>query len=101
MGERESIITGVRSRVEIKLTEGTDAITRITGPGGDEWRKQMYPDIHTREDVLEHFAYNAVANGITDACELDGWADLTAGEVTFTVYREGMDLERPEANDVA
>jgi hypothetical protein len=68
----------------------SDAITRVTGPSGDEWRSQMYPTIKTERDVLQHWATNAVANGVVDVCELDGWADLDAEIVTMQV----LDVDR-------
>lgn len=68
--------------VVIEMEKGTDAITRVTGPGGDEWRAQMY-ELYTEKDVLAHWTFNAIANGIRDACELDGWADLEAETVVF------------------
>lgn len=61
-----------------------DAIERVTGPNGDEWRSQCYR-LHTVEDVIEHWTYNAVLYGIEDASMLDGWADMDAGEVTFKI----------------
>lgn len=65
----------------------SDAISRVTGADGDEWREHMYPDILTEQDVLEHWAQNAVANGFVDVCQLDGWADLEAETVTMHVDR--------------
>lgn len=65
-----------------------DAIERVTGPNGDEWRSQFYP-LYTRDDVLGHFAYNAVANAVRDAKRLDGWADLADGDVTMRVESVG------------
>lgn len=41
----------------------------------DDWRKQFYPSIRRPQDLAEHFAYNAVANGITNLSQLDGFAD--------------------------
>ena len=61
--------------VVVECDDATDAITRITGPGGDEWRSHLYP-LHDTDDVIEHLAYNRVANGVSDARRLDGWADL-------------------------
>ena len=86
--------------VEIEIND-PDAIHRVTGPGGDEWRSQLY-DLHTLRDVLNHFAYNAVANGQVTAKQLDGWADLPRNAVQFEVveveeaYDE--DIEAVEAD---
>jgi len=67
----------------------SNAITRVTGPNGDEWRKQMYREIRTERDVLQHWAANAL-HGIVDVCKLDGWADLPAETVTMQV----IDVDR-------
>jgi hypothetical protein len=75
----------VTANVGIYFWRRSDAITRITGPDGDEWRTHMYRHIKTREDVLRHWAHNAVANGVTDVSDLDGWADVRRGTVTFLV----------------
>ena len=44
-----------------------------------------YPELTTEEAILEHFAYNAVANGVQYANELDGWADLPADAAKFYI----------------
>ncbi len=54
--------------------------------GGDGWRNVYYP-LRTREDVLEHLAYNALIHGVEDASRLDGWADLPRGVLTMRVDR--------------
>lgn len=74
----------MRAGVHIVIDDNCDAITRITGPDGDEWRKYMY-DFHTEEDVLNHFADNALRNDVEDASRLDGWADLPPGAATMRV----------------
>lgn len=79
---RERSVT-VEQSVKITINN-EDAIERITGPKGDEWRAHLY-DIKTEDDILEHWAYNAIANDVTDARALDGWADLEPGEVTMEV----------------
>jgi hypothetical protein len=61
-----------------------EPIERVTGPGGDEWRAHLY-DLHTEQDVLDHWADNAIRNGVRDVSELDGWADVPRGVVTFSV----------------
>lgn len=72
----------VAANVQVTVRDGSDAITRVTGPGGDEWRSMFYR-LHTEQDVLWHWAYNAVANNVQDASRLDGWADLEPGDVTL------------------
>ena len=69
-------------RVEIHNPE---VIERVTGPGGDEWRTQFYPTIETAEDAVEHFAFNAITNGVHDISRLDGWADCDESDVLITV----------------
>src|SRR5690242_4364091 len=71
----------VSREVEIAISD-PDVIERVTGPKGDEWRAQVY-NLHTRDDVLEHLAYNCAANGAENARLLDGWADLPAEAVSM------------------
>ena len=75
--------------VRVRIAEGCDAITRVTGDGGDEWRARFW-NFHTDQDVLEHLVFNAVANGVRDAGQLDGWADLPEGSVTMSVEEVGV-----------
>lgn len=75
--------------VEIEVND-EEAITRVTGPGGDEWRSYAY-NLHTREDVLEHWAYNGVANGATGINHLDGWADMSEDAVIIKVTHVDVD----------
>lgn len=70
--------------VNVTVAPDTDAITRVTGDGGNEWRSRFY-GLLDEGDVLAHWAYNAVANHVTDASRLDGWADLPEGAVTMRV----------------
>lgn len=44
----------------------------------DNWQNKFY-NITTRDQVLAHLAYNAVANGCDDLRHLDGWADIPKG----------------------
>ena len=69
--------------VELKIGD-PDVIERVTGPKGDEWRAHLY-NIHTEEEVLQHLAYNCVANGEEDAHRLDGWADLPPEAVSMKI----------------
>lgn len=66
------------------VIQDEEPFTRVTGPGGDEWRSQFY-DLHTEEDVAEHFVFNAVANGIYDVSDLEGWADVQKGAVRIEI----------------
>lgn len=74
----------VRATVSFAFGEPSDAITRITGPGGDEWRSQMYA-LHTEAEVYQHWAYNALSNGVVSVNQLDGWADLPDDAVRFFI----------------
>lgn len=85
----------VETDVAVTITvRNADALDRVTGPNGDEWRAQFYR-LHTVEDVLEHWTYNALVNGVFDVRRLEGWADLAAGAVAFDV--EHADLAIREA----
>jgi hypothetical protein len=66
------------------IVNDREPLDRVTGPGGDEWRSQFY-DLHTDEDVIEHFVFNAVTNHVHDITRLEGWADCDAGAVTIEV----------------
>lgn len=52
---------------------------------GTGWRNVLYSDVTTRDRVLAHLAYNAVANGVTNAAALDGWADMPREAATMDV----------------
>lgn len=81
---RTGYLIETHTYVTVEVADDCDAITRVTGEGGDEWRSHYY-NFATEQDVLEHFAYNAIANGVEDANRLDGWADLPDGAVTMLV----------------
>jgi hypothetical protein len=88
--------------VEIEIDDSTTAITRCTENHNDEgepmpdergsrgWRNMFY-DLEEEEDVLRHLAFNAVANGVSYASRLDGWADLQPDDVTMQVDRRSFD----------
>jgi hypothetical protein len=78
---KHDLVVEATVRVTVK---DPDVIERVTGPKGDEWRELLY-QLHTEADVLEHFAYNAVANGVGRCNVLDGWADLPDDAATFDV----------------
>jgi hypothetical protein len=72
-----------------------DAITRVIENHDDQgtpqplgsgtgWQDHLYP-LRTRDEVLEHLAYNALANGVGDAARLDGWADMPRDVTTMRV----------------
>lgn len=70
--------------VEFDVRDEGDAISRC---GEKEWRDNFYnfsPENLSR-DVLEHWATNAIANGIEDVSRLEGWADLDPGQITMRI----------------
>lgn len=82
--------SAAKYRVEAEATVYVDVrdpevIERVTGPGGDEWREQFYRTIQTAEDVVAHFAFNALANGVTDVNRLEGWADVDEDAVEISI----------------
>lgn len=88
----------VTSTVYVTVTVRNPAvIERVTGPGGGEWRSQYYPTIETAEDVVEHFAFNAITNGVHDITRLDGWADCDKDDVLIEI--EDMD-QTTEIDDI-
>lgn len=73
-------------RVEIRATvlihvHDDEVFTRIE----EDDFKQSIGTYDSRQEVLEHFAFNAIANGVTDARSLDGWADLSPGVAIMQV----------------
>jgi hypothetical protein len=66
------------------IVNDREPLDRVTGPGGNEWRSQFY-DLHTDEDVIEHFVFNAVMNHVHDITRLEGWADCDPAAVTIEI----------------
>ncbi len=84
----------VTATVYVTVTIHDDeAIERVSGPDGAEWRSRFYPTIETAEDVAEHFAFNAISNGVHDISRLEGWADLDASAVTIEVDDSDFSVE--------
>jgi hypothetical protein len=51
-----------------------------------EFQEHLYGDaVRDQQTVLEHWAYNAIANGVQDPARLDGWADMPRGVVSVRV----------------
>jgi len=85
----------VRCRVRVTITD-PDVVRRcvenhddqgVPQPdvqGGSGWWNTYYP-IRSRDGVLAHLACNAVANDISKAYDLDGWADLDPDAATMYV----------------
>jgi uncharacterized Fe-S cluster-containing radical SAM superfamily protein len=80
------IFSDVEVSVEIEIND-PDIFERITGPGGDEWRAQLY-DLRTKGDVVRHIAFNAIMNNLERVNQLDGWADLPNDAGTMQVARD-------------
>jgi hypothetical protein len=77
------------------IVNDPDVIERITGPDGDEWRKQFYPTIETAENVMEHLVFNAVVNGVHDIARLDGWADCDSDAVKVEIDDTAFSTWKP------
>lgn len=74
---RESFVT-----VNIDVND-PDVIDRVVN-NVENWQGTYYR-MTTADEVLDHLAYNCIANGIKDASRLEGWADLPAGAATMRV----------------
>jgi hypothetical protein len=74
MAEPQGFVVVFTTAVHLTIADPR-VFDRVTGPEGDEFRAQLY-DLRAQDDVLEHLAYNCVANDQRDATLLDGWADL-------------------------
>jgi hypothetical protein len=97
-----SVNYGVEMEARVRVTiNDPDVIERVTGPGGDEWRSRLYSSIKTERDVLNHLAYNAIANGATNLKHLDGWADLDpdAAEMSVVDVEENWTSNGPTRED--
>lgn len=85
----------VMSSVKIKVTDPEHilrAVNNHTDAGipateGEKGFQDYYYGPMTVDEVMQHLAFNCVANGVEDASRLDGWADLEPGQLT-------MDFER-------
>lgn len=72
----------MKARIEWFVTaeiEIADAV--VDGVLNDEWRATFYP-LHTREDVVEHIARNALRGNRLSI--LDGFADRSDDEAKLT-----------------
>lgn len=76
------------SEVEIVVND-PDVLDRINDP---EFRHAAYT-FRDEEHALQHIAFNAVANGVTQINRLDGWADMADDAVTITVDTHTLELE--------
>jgi len=46
------------------------------------WRESFYELLY-EDEVLSHLLWNVTANHVTDISQLDGWADIPKGTITF------------------
>ncbi len=81
----------VEVAVIVRITvRNPNAIDRCVN-NEDGWRDTLY-DLETTNDVLRHWAFNAVMNGREDVRKLEGWADLPPNAVTLDVRRDSFDV---------
>ena len=74
----------VEAKVTVRiLINDEDAITRVVD-NDNGWRETFYK-YTTRDEVLQHFAYNCIQSGIMRANRLDGWADMRADAVEIQI----------------
>lgn len=52
----------------------------------EAWRSHFYT-LEGTEEIVEHWTFNAVINGVRDVRELEGWGDLEPGMVRLEVQR--------------
>jgi hypothetical protein len=81
----EKIELVVKQEVTVRIEiNDPDVIERVTGPGGEEWRSQLYK-LHTEADIANHLATACISGGDVNASFLDGWADLPAEAVRMEI----------------
>lgn len=82
----------VEMRVPVRITVNDERVIDHPVNNVDGWRDDLY-NLRTRDEVLEHLAFNAVCNGAENALRLDGWADLPENAVQMDIDRNGVSLE--------
>ena len=76
---------GIEATVRIIVSDDAPADV-FTRAGAKEFQDALYGDsVRDKDTTLAHWAYNAVANGISSAHRLDGWGDLDPGVVYMIV----------------
>ncbi len=81
----------ITAEIGVTITvRDVDALRRVLGPDGAEWRSHLY-DLRTERDVFAHWARNALVNGIERVNQLDGWADMADDAATFSVVGDDFD----------
>ena len=74
----------IEATVEIHIEDGTDWLWYHEPASAPEWRGDVY-GLTSADEIQNHWAWNAVVNGVSDASSLDGWADIPSGKITFSV----------------
>ena len=70
-------------RIVVSDTAPADVFTRAEAK---EFQDALYGDsVRDKDTILAHWAYNAVANGVSTASRLEGWADLDRDDVYMIV----------------
>lgn len=92
MSARYEVTTTVLASVTVR---NPDVIDRVTGLEGNEWRARFY-DFHTAAEVVEHFAFNAITNGVHDITRLEGWGDCAQGDVLIEIEDKYASSETAE-----
>jgi hypothetical protein len=64
-----------------------DVIDRVVNDV-DDWQGTYYR-MGSASEVLDHLAYNCIANGVERVNRLDGWADLADDAATMRI--EGVE----------
>lgn len=90
MTKKITITKRVSADLEITIHDGApdDLITRMADD--PETYEPLYGRMN-EEEVYEHWAHNAVANGVEDVSRLDGWVDVPKYTVMFDV--SGVEID--------
>jgi hypothetical protein len=70
------------------------------GTGQRGWRDVLY-NLDTEDKVIDMWVSNALRNGIENASQLDGWADMSPSDVRMTVDYVEVDGFTEETDDGA
>ena len=64
----------VTAEVKVRITVDEEGATDELGsPWNPARMDTIYEDVRTPRQMLSHWAYNAIANGVDNAGRLDGW----------------------------
>ncbi len=70
----------VAVRIEINDSDVVDRVVNNV----DNWQGTYYR-MTTEQEVVDHLAYNCIANGIELVNRLDGWADMDDGAARMRI----------------